>query len=56
MSFFENANYNVSNRNMFPEWIRSERYDYCEGFYESVHGSKSERLMDKIISILKTTY
>ena len=37
MSTMSNMNYEIFRaENYKPEWITNERYEYCEGFYESL--------------------
>ena len=35
------------------EWVKEERYEYCDGFYEKTRAEKSA-LMKRIAAILKT--
>ena len=38
-----------------PEWMKSERYEYCDGFYEEATREK-KGLFDAIVKLLCTVY
>jgi hypothetical protein len=40
----------VGDRRM-PEWVRSERYEFCEGFYEGCTGKKNHTFWTKLASV-----
>ena len=41
----------VANNHLMPEWVRSERYEFCEDFYEGYTTGKSARFFEKLASI-----
>ena len=45
----------VGDRRM-PEWVRSERYEFCEDFYESYTTGKASTFMAKLVSILPALF
>ena len=45
----------VDNHRM-PEWVRSERYEFCEDFYESYTTDKGLSLMARLASILTALF
>ncbi len=34
-----------------PEWVRSERYEFCEGFYEGCTGKKNHTFWTRLASV-----
>ena len=38
------------------EWVHSERYEYCEDFYESYTNGKIKNLKSKVASILTSLF
>ena len=44
------------NDHRMPEWVRSERYEFCEDFYESYTSGKGFILMAKLASILTALF
>ena len=52
MSMMGSGNYEMYRQvNYKPEWIRSERYEYCDGFYDIFKG-KAEGKVRRFFSIL----
>ena len=47
------TDYFVNDRYMSvePEWVRSERYEYCEGFGEVLGGRSIEKVQKKQMSM-----
>ena len=45
----------VGDRRM-PEWVRSERYEVCEDFYESYTTGKGSAFITKLASILTALF
>jgi hypothetical protein len=39
-----------------PEWVRSERYEFCEDFYESYTTDKGSAFITKLASILTALF
>ena len=39
-----------------PEWVRSERYEFCEGFYDSYTTGKGFGLIAKLASVLTALF
>ena len=39
-----------------PEWVHSERYEYCEDFYEDYTSRKFSRVKARIASILTSLF
>lgn len=49
---FTYDNYDLSTNNVEPEWMRAERYDYCEGGLSSfVEKTHKETLIDRLAKI-----
>lgn len=46
----------VANNHVMPEWVRSERYEFCEDFYEGYTTGKSARFFEKLASILTSLF
>ena len=46
MSIRENLHYEMYRSGEYtPEWIKGERYEYCEDFYESVFAKGKKSLL-----------
>ena len=39
-----------------PEWVRSERYEFCDGFYDSYTTGKGFGLIAKLASVLTALF
>jgi hypothetical protein len=56
MSIYGVENYgNYKLVNDLPQWMKAERYDYCESFYEKTSTSKAKKhrvLLRKFFSIM----
>ncbi|MBR4765018.1 MAG: hypothetical protein IK087_12535 [Lachnospiraceae bacterium] len=35
-----------------PEWVRSERYEFCDAFYEDYTGKKDSKIWTRLSSAL----
>ena len=46
----------LTDTHKMPEWVRAERYEYCEDFYESYTTGKGNRILTKIASILTSLF
>ena len=44
------------NNHSIPGWVRSERYEYCEDYYENHKTKKESVLKNKIASILTALF
>ena len=58
MSIYETMYYNTIEQNLrMPEWARSERYEYCEGFYEnSASAGSRKRAMSPVAVLLSSVF
>ena len=43
---------NVSSNHFMPEWVHSERYEYCENFYENYTTDKGHGILARLASVL----
>ena len=41
----------VADNHLMPEWVRSERYEFCEDFYENYTTDKSSGFLGKLVSV-----
>ena len=42
---------NMNENHLMPEWVRSERYEFCEDFYENYTTDKSSGFLGKLVSV-----
>lgn len=54
MSIFEIVCYDNANPVNRNEWVRSDRYEYCDELYESVSGKKKSGVFHKFSALLLT--
>lgn len=55
MTISENLYYNnLTHANRMPEWVESERYEYCEDFCEDYTTGLSRSIFARLATILTT--
>ena len=47
---------NVNNTYLMPEWVRSERYEYCENFYENYTTDKGHGILARLALVLTALF
>ncbi len=53
MTISENLYYdNLTHNRRLPEWVESERYEYCEDFYEDYTTGLARSILARISSVL----
>ena len=52
MSIFEVVCYENANPVNDHEWVRSDRYEYCDALYETVSGKKKSGVIHKFSALL----
>ena len=46
----------IADSHDMPEWIRSERYEFCEDFYKSYTTGKGSSILTKLASIFTSLF
>lgn len=46
----------LTDTHKMPEWIRAERYEYCEDFYGSMTEDKSKGFFARLLSTMTSIF
>lgn len=46
----------LADNHLMPEWVHSERYEFCEDFYESYTTGKGRSIWTRLASILTALF
>ena len=53
MSTMSSVNYEIFKAEYYkPEWVKNERYEYCDGFYESLNKKGDGNWFKRFASVL----